>query len=507
MIRAHALFFVVLGLVMALAGVVHADDADSLPALGSPTTLTVIDGRDADQRGDESLGWYETSSGELSATGPEGFSMRSEVTSAFYRAGDELGAVLYEGAKGTERHHIEVIVREFWCRNSIVWTQCRTSVTGSLSGPNGTTELIAFDGEVEGNTDDLRDVLYEALLLDLARAQSEGLGAPVKNDGAEHPSMRFGWVERADGSRFVGAVRDVPQGICVEGRGARQTTVPIDEIVDVRIVDVSIPGGVQSTRWAVLPFADGSWLGGRILRNSRESTAFLTPDGARITGPERNLQIVSGSWNVEGPQCQVARGTGVVGGGVGSYGVSLKSDTRVNQPKLPEDTPVVYVDGRGEPIDELDITHKHVFGLRAFHLGDRRWKRHRLNWVSYASEMDSRQVDQSLDEWIALNRRRKANWTGALAGGIGMAVASGVTSGLLTLAWADTGDNGISITIPFVAVGIGIGSAIAGVSAYQRLRWGKRADRPERYHNLIDYLTLDELDALRDEQESQAEEL
>lgn len=508
--RASSLFFVTLCIALLHIGIARADDAANVPSLGSAATLSVKDGREFDQRGDGNLGWYENRDGGLVARGPDGFSMRVEVASAFLRAGDELGVGLYQGSKGTESYHLEVLVSDFWCDNSADWARCRAALTGRVSGPDGAGEPFELDEEVDGNFEELRGALFQMLLAELARAQAEGLGDPPEAHTNEHPSMRFGWIEQADGSWFVGAIRDESTGICVQSRGGSQTLVPIDEIVDVRVVDVHVPGGVEGTRWAVLPLADGSWLGGRLVRTGDDSTVLVASDGVRIIGPDQNFRVISGPWNAGGPSCERVATGRLIGGAGGLYGSFPRTDEGGDheggdRSTRPDDAPVVYVGRRGGRIDDLDTTDKYVFALRASDVGERKWKRYRLDWVSYANAMDSRAVDESLQTWIDLNRRRKANWSGGLAGGIGLAVVSGIASGALQAAWSSTGDSSFGVTIPFVAAGIGVGATIAGISAIQRVKWGKRAYRPDRYHNLLDYLTLDELDAAMAEQDARAE--
>ena len=262
-----------------------------------------------------------------------------------------------------------------------------------------------------------------------------------------------------------------------------------------------VPWAREGDQWAVRSFDDGSWIGGRVLpRPGRGATLLQSPDGARLFVGADADAMVRGSWTAAEPYCapRSARGDtqgGVVGGIITGSGTNgyIGSSRPAGPP--PSQTPIVYVDRRGKRIDDLGIEHREVFAIRAGRLGERRWKKYRLSWAGFTQAVDSPELSLRLDEWVALNRQRKGIWSGMLGLGIGIAISSAVASTALSIEGASTGNTGMSVSAPFVAGGIGAGSILALVAAVQRVKWGKRADRPERYYDLREYLSLDDLDA------------
>ncbi len=491
-----------LSLLAALSGALlspslaSAADSDRHPSLGGAATLEVVDAREADQRGDGNLGWYESDDGDLVARGPGGeFSLRGEVTRALLDAGDEIGVALYPGRSGTEPHHVTVEVDEYWCDDTVYWVLCHARLNASIAGPSGRTETFELEDETPKGYTMLRQRLRELLLVELARVQNAGALEPVPPSEGSDASIRFGWIEQANGNRYAGRIADARDAICVAGRGNSEHRVPLVEIAAVRVVDVPLPGVREGDRWAVLPFPDGSWLGGRVApRPGRTVVLLQSADGARLIGPTLSESMISGPWSAAEPTCggQVLSG-GVLPSGTAPRGAPVSAPGRPAGPD-PDESPVVYVDRRGDRIDDLGPEHREVFAMRQGRLGTRRWGKYRMSWLAFSQAVDSPVVDDRLATYIERNRKRKQTWSAMVGVGIGSAIGSGVLSGVMTTAAIDTGDTGLAVSAPIVAGGIGVGSILAVVGAIQRVKWGKRADKPGRYYDLTEFMTLDELD-------------
>ena len=146
--------------------------------------------------------------------------------------------------------------------------------------------------------------------------------------------------------------------------------------------------------------------------------------------------------------------------------------------------------------------------MRQGRIGQRRWHRYRLSWAAYARMMRSDRVNAELENWIDSNRAAKARWNGVMIGGIGMTIGSGVGAGVLsTIAWTWTTNvdtqNAASVATPFVAHGIGAGIVTTVIAAVARAKAGKKADRPDRYYNLLDFLSVEDLEAAMDQYEEE----
>ena len=493
-------------LALSLPSAAHASEAGRLPSLGTPATLAVNDARPSDQRGDGHLGWYSNEDGDLRPTGPEDFSLRATVEAAFATAGAGLGVPVHPGAAGEETHHLQVQVLQFWCEDTVDWSSCTTEIETTLDLPDGDPYSFRFmESSDDRDWRTLREGLESQLLVELARAQSErGLGASHDVSPSTHPLLRFGWIEQADGSRNVGTVGNGEGGVCISARD-RMTFVPLEEIIDVRVVDVPLVGAQRGSPWAVLGFPDGSWVGGRVLtRDTIESGDVLlrTLGGARRIPADLAGRLVEGDWSNEEPSCI----NDVIGGSPMVTGTALErprpsGDSAVD----PEETPLVYANRDGQ-IEILDEGLETVWAVRQGRIGQRRWRRYRLSWAAYARMMRSDRVNAELENWIDSNRAAKARWNGVMIGGIGMTIGSGVGAGVLsTVAWTETTNvdtqTAASVATPFVAHGIGAGIVTTVIAAVARAKAGKKADRPDRYYNLLDFLSVEDLEAAMEQYE------
>ncbi|MCO4769036.1 MAG: hypothetical protein KDA24_03335 [Deltaproteobacteria bacterium] len=483
-------------------------EPSAVDRLGAPATLHVKDRRPSDQRADELLGYLYDDRGDPVASGPgDGFSLQREVSSAFMDAGHELGIPLYRGPEGSEVHHVQADVLSFWCDDTAEWSFCSAEVLTTISGPLDSETSVTLEVDEPGSWSEMREALSEMVLLELARAQNDvGLGEGPDLDGVSHPGLRFGWIETADGTRLSGALGDTSSGLCVQGAQGAEQLVPLEEIVDVRVVDVPLIGAQRGDGWAVLSAEDGTWVGGRTLPGGRANEVVIrTLDGARRFSAT-DSGLVQGFWAGGAPTCDVPGTTSGRPSGTPTSssrrpsgainGVVVGDSSKVRRPtaERPMDSAIVYVDRRGKQLDLLGPELDTVYAVRMGRLGDRRWKRYRLSWSSFAAGMGNEYVNLRLEEWREHNYRLKNQWTAVMGASIGAAIVSGVATVALSAAWGNTGEEGFLVASPFAAHGIGAGAFMAGFASVARVRVGKRADRPNRYYNLLEYLTLDELD-------------
>jgi hypothetical protein len=157
---------------------------------------------------------------------------------------------------------------------------------------------------------------------------------------------------------------------------------------------------------------------------------------------------------------------------------------------------LALVDRSGDPVGSPDFWEDRLYAVDAGFVGERRWKRYRLSWQTFADRTGDPTAQLALDDYVA-GQNTRANMGRVLAGvGVGSAIASGVLMGVLgTLALEDLDlllDPGHTAATALAGggLGAGIGVAIGGISS--SIMAMKRTRKLTRYQDLLLVLTLEE---------------
>ena len=442
---------------LTLAGVAAAEPAAAEPAAVTPldrrTSVTIVDTRPADRSGRQRLGLL-ADGGDLSSGPPVVERVRSSVR----RAAASSGLLVDEHA---EVELLALRVEDLWCVDST----CDVALV--LEDLVASLDLARIEAQVPLAELDLR--LAELLAPALGPAPAVPLTPPEAQG-----SVRFGWVDATDGTRYAGPIATGPTEVCVGGRA--EVAVPLDEVAGVRVVHLPLVGDGESL--AVHPLSESDWVGGQIVQADALSTVLATADGF-VSVDRPPSAFVRFDPRVQ-PTCLVLAAA------------SSPAPAPVEGPPPPEGFTIV--DRTGTSIRSSKLVTDSWYAIPSKYLGDRRWHRRRLSWSAFAQAVDDPFVSQSLAEYLELCRVRKNMNTGIGAAGWGITAGSAIA--LIPITIGQSTDERYAIGGAMAAAGIGTGITMGLVAAVQRIKWGKRADRPERYVDLGEWLRLEDLEAI-----------
>ncbi len=485
---------------------VAAAEVDELVLLRGDVSYEVLDAREDDQRGDGNLGWFKVYTAapgayELAAEGPKAFSMSGTLGGVLTAAADELG-LFVRPSRAAAPPHLQLHVDDYWCEDSRDWVACHARLRGLVTKADGTAEGFEVEESVDGGLDELHPLLQEALLLELSGLPSAGELMFATPPG-DSEVLRYGWLTRADGTMVHGVVaEDSNGGLCVVRSGI-STPVALEDLVDVDVRDVRMLGVQERSRWVVAMFEDGRHIGGAVIvrPEDQDGTWVRTPAGVYRLPRENGAEVTEGRWTATPPTCAEQRAaTGTTETRtteLGSWDTPRKERERHSRTAPRGATgKLALVDRSGDPLGSQDFWDDRLYAVDAGFVGERRWKRYRLSWQSFADKTRDPTVQLALDDYVA-DQTRRAHIGKAIFGiGVGSAIASGVLMGVLgTLALEDTNlllDPGHTTATALAGggLGAGIGFAIGGVTGSKIAE--KRTRKLTRYQDLLIVLTLEE---------------
>lgn len=439
----------------ALAGRAAAEPpAPTVTPLDRRTSVTVVDTRPAERSGRQRLGLL--ADGADLTSGPP---VVERVRSSVRRAAASAGLLVDEHA---QVDLLALRIEQLWCVDSTC------DVTLVLEDLVASSDLARVEAQVPLADLDLR--LAELLAPALGPAPAVPLTPP-----GSRGTVRFGWVDATDGTRYAGPIATGPTEVCVGGRA--EVAVPLDEVAGVRVVHLPLVGDGESL--AVHPLSESDWVGGQILQADALSTVLATADG--VVSVDRPPSAFVRFDPRAQPTCVVLAAS-----------ASAPAPAPIEGPPPPED--FVIVDRTGTSIDSSRLLTDSWYAIPSQYVGDRRWHRRRLSWSAFAQAVDDPAVSQRLAEYLELCRARKEMNTGI--GAAGWAITAGSAVALVPISVGQATDERYAIGGAMAAAGIGTGITMGLVAAVQRIKWGKRADRPERYVDLGEWLQLEELEAI-----------
>lgn len=485
----------VFALALALPATAAAGEFDELVLLRGDLSYEVLDRREDDQRGDGNLGWYKVITSafgtyELRAEGPDGFSLTATVGGLLTAATDELG--LFVQASGTSGPpHLELRVEDFWCENSLDWESCHAKLTGVVTTAEGTGERFAIEESTDGGVAELGPLLQELVLLELSALPSAA-ALMVSTVPEATDVLRYGWLTTSDGTTLHGVVaEDSSGGLCVVRDGVT-TPVALEDLVGVDVRDIRLVGVQARDRWGVARFDDGRHIGGVVVERLSEGTWIRSMAGVYRLPAAGSAQVSEGRWTGAEPSCVESSASAAVGDWTPSPR-DRGADSREWGGTTGE---LALVDRRGDPLESAEFDADRLYAVDSGYVGQRRWKRYRLSWQSFADRTGDPTVQLALDDYVEGQKRRVHTSRAVLVTGIGTAIASGVLLGVLStnslVNFNLLSDPGYQAVMAMAGggIGTGVGFAIGGQIGLKVA--GKKARGATRYQDLLEIITLEE---------------